>query len=39
MTDYGNWLLVTILLPIVAFGLGILWNEASHQLKRERDAE
>lgn len=37
MTDYGNWLFLTILLPIVAFGLGVLWNEAGHQLKRERD--
>lgn len=37
--DYGHLLVITYLLPFVAFALGVLWNDAGHQLKKEREED
>ena len=39
MTDYGHLLLITCLLAVVAFMIGVLWADAGHQLENERREE
>ncbi|WP_255406626.1 hypothetical protein [Sporosarcina sp. P18a] len=37
MTDYEYLLICTIMLPIVAFMIGRLWEHAGHEIKNEED--
>lgn len=36
MTTYGYLSVLLIILPVVAFMLGMMWNEVGHQLRKEK---